>query len=146
MPRRYPPLPLGEGGRVLIFVCEVVLLGVGDKRRLVCKFPLRHRLSPTPVFLGFPFHRWRGGVLALDPVRLAPRAVGRVLPLRHHALKAHLASVREHERAVLLVEVLIEPKPGRRASEQAGTARTTPWFGRGISYGGTWRARCPFLV
>src|ERR1700724_605153 len=69
---RYQPLPLGEGGRVLIFVCEVVLLGVGDKRLLVCKFPLRHRLSPTPVFLGFPFHRWRGGVLALDPVRRAP--------------------------------------------------------------------------
>jgi hypothetical protein len=52
-------MPLGEGGRVLIFVCEVILLGVGDKRLLVCKFPLRHRLSPTPVFLGFPFHRWR---------------------------------------------------------------------------------------
>jgi hypothetical protein len=51
---------------------------------------------------------------------LAPRAVGRVLPLRHDALKAHLASVREHERAVLLVQVLIEARPGRRASEQAG--------------------------
>ena len=49
---------LGEGGRVLIFVCEVVLLGVGDKRRLV-----------------------------------------------------------------FLVEVLIEAKPGRRASEQAGKRR-----------------------
>jgi hypothetical protein len=32
--------------------------------------------------------------------------------LRHDALEAHLASVREHERAVLLVEVLIEAKPG----------------------------------
>jgi hypothetical protein len=31
--------------------------------------------------------------------------------------------VREHERAVLLVEVLIEAKPGRRASEQAGKRR-----------------------
>ena len=31
------------------------------------------------LFLGFPFHRWRGGVLALDPVRRAPRAVGQVL-------------------------------------------------------------------
>src|SRR5207342_1531894 len=67
--------------------------------------------------------RWRGRVLALDPVRRAPRAVGRVLRLRHDALKAHLASVREHERAVLLVEVLIEAKPGRRASEQAGKRR-----------------------
>ena len=31
--------------------------------------------------------------------------------------------MREHERAVLLVEVLIEAKPGRRASEQAGKRR-----------------------
>jgi hypothetical protein len=84
---------------------------------------LPHRLSPTPVFLGFPFHRWRGGVLALDPVRRVAGPVARVLPLRHDALKAHLASVREHERAVLLVEVLIEARPGRRASEQAGKRR-----------------------
>jgi hypothetical protein len=64
---------------------------------------LPHRLSPTPVFLGFPFHRWRGGVLALDP-SAASASSG-------NAHKAHLASVREHERAVLLVEVLIEAKP-----------------------------------
>jgi hypothetical protein len=32
--------------------------------------------------------------------------------------RSYLASVREHERAVLLVEVLIEAKPGRRASDE----------------------------
>src|ERR1700731_4110752 len=90
-------------------------------------------------------NRWAGQPRAdhSHPVRRAPRAVGRVLPLRHDALKAHLASVREHERAVLLVEVLIEAKPGRRASEQAGTARTTPRFGRRIPYGGTCRSLGP---
>ena len=59
------------------------LLGVADKRLLVCKFPLRHRLSPTPVFLGFPFHRWRGGVLALDPVRRAALAGVRDPQINH---------------------------------------------------------------
>jgi hypothetical protein len=38
--------------------------------------------------------------------------------------KAHLASVREHERAVLLVEVLIEAKPGRRVRLQHFRDRT----------------------
>jgi hypothetical protein len=32
----------------------------------------------------------------------------RVALLRHDALKAELASVREHERAVVVVEVLVE--------------------------------------
>ena len=40
-----------------LFVCEVVLLGVGDKRLLVREFPLRHRLSPALVFLGLAPHR-----------------------------------------------------------------------------------------
>src|ERR1700730_5940702 len=56
------------------------------KRLLVCKFPLRHRRSPTPVFLRLSLHRGRGRVLAFDPVRRAPRAIGRVLALRHELL------------------------------------------------------------
>ena len=36
--------------------------------------------------LGFPFHHWRGGVLALDPVRRAPRAV---VPASHLASGAN---------------------------------------------------------
>jgi hypothetical protein len=37
----------------------------------VCKFPLRHRRSPTPVFLRLSLHRGRSRVLALDPMRRA---------------------------------------------------------------------------
>jgi hypothetical protein len=43
----------------------------------------------------------------------------RVLALRHDALKTQLAGVREHERAVLVVEVLIEQQPRCRAPRLA---------------------------
>jgi hypothetical protein len=47
----------------------------------------------------------------------------RVLALRHDALKTQLAGVREHQRAVRVVEVLVEAQSWRRASEQAGERR-----------------------
>jgi hypothetical protein len=41
-------LPLGEGGRVLIFVCEVVLLGVGDKRLFGLQIPVAALIVTDP--------------------------------------------------------------------------------------------------
>jgi hypothetical protein len=63
--------------------------------------------------------RWRGWVLALDPVRRAAGPVARVLALRHDTLKTQLAGVREHQRAVRVVEVLVEAQARRRAPQQA---------------------------
>ena len=47
----------------------------------------------------------------------------RVLALRHDPLKPHLAGVRKHERAILVVEVLVEAQPGCRTLEQARERR-----------------------
>ena len=44
-------------------------------------------------------------------VRRAARAIARVLALQHDALQTELASVLEHERAVRLFHVLVEPQP-----------------------------------
>ena len=104
-----------------------VLLGVGDKRLLVCKFPLRHRL-PTPVFLGLPLHRGRVRVLALNPVRRATRTIRRVTPLRHDAFQSELACVRKDRRAVA-VQMLGKPNPipaGEQRFELALAPLETP--------------------
>jgi hypothetical protein len=42
-----------------------------------------------------------------------------ILPLRHDALKAELAGVLEHERPVLLVQVLVEAYAGLRRPQYA---------------------------
>jgi len=47
----------------------------------------------------------------------------RVLALRHDPLKPHLAGVRKHERAILVVEVLVEAQPRCRTPEQARERR-----------------------
>jgi hypothetical protein len=49
-------------------------------------------LSP-PILLRFTRHRRRVGVFHLEPIRRAPRAIGRVLSLRHDALEPELAGV-----------------------------------------------------
>jgi hypothetical protein len=51
------------------------------------------------------------------------RAIVRVLALRHDPLKPHLAGVRKHERAILVVEVLVEAQPRCRTPEQARERR-----------------------
>jgi len=47
----------------------------------------------------------------------------RVPSLRHDALKAHLAGVKEDERALLVVEVLVEAQARRRPPEEARERR-----------------------
>ena len=47
----------------------------------------------------------------------------RVLALRHDPLKPHLAGVRKHEWAILVVEVLVEAQPRCRTPEQARERR-----------------------
>ncbi len=66
------------------------------------------QFSPAPIFLFLPLHRRASGVLRLEPVRRAARAIRGVLALRHDAFEAHLAGVREYGRAVGL-DVFIEP-------------------------------------
>jgi hypothetical protein len=58
-------------------------------------------------------------VLALDPV---PRATGRIrgiATLRDDSFQAQLASMLEHELAVLLVQVLVEQQARRGAPRSA---------------------------
>jgi hypothetical protein len=45
---------------------------------------------PTPILLGLALHRWRGRVLALEPVGGAARPIARAQPLRHDAFEAIL--------------------------------------------------------
>jgi hypothetical protein len=59
-----------------------------------------HKLRRSPLRIARPDHRRAVGVLDLDPVPRRPRPVGRGEPLRHDALKAHLASLQEDQGAV----------------------------------------------
>jgi hypothetical protein len=65
--------------------------------------------SLTPILLRLPCHRRRVRVLHLEPIRRAPRAVRRVLPLRHDTFQPHLAGMAEDGRSVAF-QVLIEPQ------------------------------------
>jgi hypothetical protein len=49
--------------------------------------------------------------------------IARVLVLRNDALKAELASVPEHERAILLLHVLVQPQARRCPHEYGGECR-----------------------
>jgi len=60
------------------------------------------------IYRVFALERWVLWVLTLDPVPRPAGAVGRAEPLRHDALKAHLAGVAEDDRAVLVLQVLVE--------------------------------------
>jgi len=81
-----------------------------------------HSLLPLllpPVFLSLPPHGWRVRVLALDPVRRAPGTIAGIAALRNNAFEPKFASVLEYERAIL-IEMLIEPQPWRRARQHGG--------------------------
>src|SRR6516165_6497457 len=66
---------------------------------------------PAPFLFLFAPHRRSHRVLHFEPIRRAPRAIHRVLALRHDAFEPHLAGVGEHGRAVAL-DMLIEPNAG----------------------------------
>src|SRR5271157_4130470 len=87
---------------------ESRLNGMRNHRLKPSGLRTRASASPPPVLLRFPLYRRRVRVLGLDPVRRAPRTIGRVAPLRHDALEADLARVLEDEWAILLVEMLVE--------------------------------------
>jgi hypothetical protein len=55
------------------------------------------------------------GFFILEPIRRAPRAISRVLPLRHDAFEAELAGMGEDGRAVAL-DMLIELHAGTGAA------------------------------
>src|SRR5262249_39912636 len=62
---------------------------------------------PAPIFFRLALHRRSRRVLHLEPITRAPRAVERVLALRHDAFEPHLARMGEDCRAVAL-DVLVE--------------------------------------
>ena len=62
----------------------------------------------APILFGFPLHRRCVRVLALDPMRRPTRTIEGIAPLRHDALKPELTGVREHERAIRVIHVLVE--------------------------------------
>src|SRR5271166_5112001 len=89
-------------------------------RRVLSRLPDRAwSRSPPPLLLSFPPHCGCVRVFRLDPMRRAPRTIWRIPPLRHDALEPELAGVREHERAVRLVEVLVEAQARRGTREEA---------------------------
>ena len=77
-------------------------------------------VSP-PILLRFPLNCRSRQVLHLEPIRRAPRAIRRVLPLRHDAFESHLAGVGEDGRAVafqMLVEAQAKASFGQRTSKR----------------------------
>src|SRR5262249_9478808 len=64
--------------------------------------------SPPPILLGLTLHPRSRRVLHLEPMRRAPRAIRRVLALRHDTFNPHLARMGEDGRAVAL-GMLVEP-------------------------------------
>src|SRR5262249_29245571 len=74
-----------------------------------------------PIFFCLALHRRRRRVLHLEPIRRAPRAIRRVLPLRHDAFESHLAGMGEDGRAVafqMLVEAQAKASFGQRTSKR----------------------------
>src|SRR5215813_14088447 len=65
----------------------------------------------APIFLGFALRGRCICVLHFEPIGGAPRAVGRVLPLRDNAFETKLAGMGENGRAVAL-HVFVEPDAG----------------------------------
>jgi hypothetical protein len=79
----------------------------------------------APILFGFPLYRRCVRVLALDPMRRAPRAIARVLALRHDALQSYLAGMGKDGGAVSL-NVLVEVQAGRGlATTEASVALRT---------------------
>ncbi len=103
---------------------DVNRAGGWSRERIVRRFmaagggPYIQRL-PAPILLRLAPHRLARRVLALEPVGRAAGAVGRGLALRHDALQAHLAGMREHGRAVGL-DMLVEPHAGRGLGQDGG--------------------------
>src|SRR5262249_17073908 len=76
--------------------------------------------SRPPILFGFALHRRCVGVLHFEPIGRAPRAIGRLLPLRHDAFESHLAGVGEDGRAVafqMLVEAQAKASFGQHTSK-----------------------------
>src|SRR6266480_2483895 len=76
--------------------------------------------SSAPALFSFPLHRWRVGVLALDPVPRTAGAGRRVAPLRYDAFETELARVTKDERAIFLIEMLIELQSRRGPRQHFG--------------------------
>jgi len=76
----------------------------------------------APVFLRFAPHRCTGWVLRFQPVGRATRAVPRVLAFRHDAFEPQPASMREHDRPVVL-EVFVDQDARQRPGQDRGERR-----------------------
>src|SRR5262245_47360580 len=93
--------------------------GSSSAPRRVDRSPTRRgsgaRASPAPVLFRFAFHRRRRRILELEPVAGAAGHVAGSQALRHDALEAHPAGVREHGRPVGL-DVLVAARARRAAA------------------------------
>ena len=75
-----------------------------------------------PILVRLAFHRRRIRVLELEPVLRPAGAVARAEPLRHDALKAHLAGVPEYALAIV-GEMLVQTQPRKAPTQQARERR-----------------------
>ena len=126
LPRREQVCEPGEGegsgvaGAFVEPLLEAVLVGGVVVR--CCT----HALGRRPVLLRFPLHRRRVRVLALDPVRRAPRSIARVAALRHDAFEAELAGVLRTRAGLLSSRCSLNRRPdAARASRLASVALRT---------------------
>ena len=99
---------------------------MNDKSAALLRVPRRNVPAwerSAPILLGLSLQGGRVRVLALDPVPRAARPIWRIAPLRDDALKPEPAGMLEHEPAVVMVQMLVEPQAWRGAREQAGQRR-----------------------
>jgi hypothetical protein len=67
-----------------------------------------------------PLHRWRVGILELQPIWRTPRSVTRSKPLRNYSFQPHLAGVLEHNGALRVLKVIVQPHAVLGLAQDAG--------------------------
>ena len=73
-------------------------------------FDFSERMNSISLLLRLTLHRRSLRVLELEPVRRAARSIGRAEPLRDDALAAELAGVLEHDHALRMFKVFVQPQ------------------------------------
>src|ERR1700737_4567650 len=113
--KKYPPAEPGalvlERSNRLVHVASVRLPSPRNARH-------KWRLNPFTLFIGptffrFAFHDRRIPILTLDPVARAAGRIRGIATLQHDPLQAELAGMMEDKRALLVVQMLIEPNGPR---------------------------------
>jgi hypothetical protein len=98
------------------------LIGINSmaRRGRLCRHNGHGRSHRPPLLLAFSPHCRCVRVLRLDPVPRAARTAPRVAPLRYDTFETELTCVTKDERAIFLIEMLIELQSRRGSSQHFG--------------------------